>query len=59
MHLYQENQTYFAQVAEDIKSLAIAELESLGATNLRPRFRGIAFTATKDVLYAINYNSRL
>ena len=40
MYLYQENQTYFAQVAEDIKSLAIAELESLGATNLRPRFRG-------------------
>ena len=59
MHLYQENQTYFAQVAEDIKSLAIVELESLDATNLRPRFRGIAFTATKDVLYAINYNSRL
>lgn len=59
MYLYQENQTYFAQVAEDIKPLAIVELESLGATNLRPRFRGIAFTATTAVLYAINYNSRL
>jgi len=59
MYQYQETDTYFAQVADDIKDLAQVELESLGATNIRLVYRGIHFKTSRQNLYSINYNSSL
>ncbi len=59
MYRYQETNTYFAQVADDIKDLAQVELETLGATNIRLVYRGIHFKASQQNLYSINYNSSL
>ncbi len=59
MYAYQSNQRYFAQVADDLADIAGDELLSLGATELRPIYRGIHFTASPEVLYRCNYQSRL
>ncbi|MBT8342358.1 MAG: class I SAM-dependent RNA methyltransferase, partial [Desulfatitalea sp.] len=56
---YQHRGRYFAQVAEGVASLAMAELETLGARDIVPGFRGLHFSADRPVLYAINYRSRL
>ena len=59
LYTYQKTNRYFAQVADDIKDIADKELQALGAVETSQVFRGIYFTATKRVLYAINFHSRL
>ncbi len=56
---YQDDSTYFAQVAEDLQELAEQELATLGATDLRPGFRGLYFTASLRTIYSINLHARL
>lgn len=59
LYNYQKSYRYFAQVADDIKDIAEEELLSLGAKNTHLAYRGIHFTAEKESLYTINFNSRL
>ena len=59
MYDYQSTNRYFAQAADDIKDIAEAELLELGAKETSPAYRGIYFTAEKEQLYSINYNSLL
>ncbi len=56
---YQQDSGYFAQIADDLNSEGVKELQELGATNIEPAFRGIYFNAEKSVFYKINYMSRL
>jgi putative N6-adenine-specific DNA methylase len=56
---YQKSNRYFAQVADDIKDIASAELIELGADGIKDSYRGIYFNASPKVLYKINYFSRL
>lgn len=57
--LYQQNQGYFAQVAENLETEAAAELERLGALRLNPVHRGVYFNAEPAALYRILYRTRL
>ncbi len=59
MYLYQNDKKYFAQVSEGIEELGAEELSELGAKDIETIHRGIYFTAEKDVLYRINYNTRI
>ena len=59
MYDYQLNNRYFAQVADFIKEIAEEELLELGAEVSNTAFRGIYFTAPKEILYKINYRSFL
>ncbi len=59
MFQYQQTKTYFAQIADGFEALAQNELQTLGATQVNPAYRGIYFTAGPDALYGINYQSRL
>ncbi len=58
-YLYQEHQSYFAQVAHPIEALGGAELEELGATDIDPAYRGVHFSATPQVLRQIVYCARI
>ena len=59
MYQYQKSNRYFAQVADDIKDIATNELETLGAENIKPVYRGLYFSSSKKALYKINYKSAL
>lgn len=59
MYLYQKRNQYFAQIAGGFDEIAEAELKELGATNLKPAYRGIHFEADRETLYRINYTARL
>lgn len=59
MFLYQQNQRYFAQIAEGLEDAGVHELLQLGAREIRPAFRGLHFEAEKAAVYRINYQSRL
>jgi len=59
MYAYQLNQEYFAQIADDIVNLGCDELLTLGGEDIRPSYRGLYFNAGREVLYRINYESRL
>ncbi len=59
MFIYQETQTYFAQIAEGFDELVQKELTDLGATELQLAFRGLHFLADAQTLYRINYQSRM
>lgn len=59
MLAYQQDQRYFAQMAEGLEELGAAELMRLGAHAIRPSFRGLHFQADPAALYRINYQSRL
>ena len=59
MYRYQETQRYFAQVADDINDIAEQELQTLGAQETSPAYRGIYFNASPKVLYTINLHARL
>ncbi len=59
MHIYQKTNRYFAQVANDIKDLAAAELRRLGAAGIEGAYRGLHFKAEPKVLYRVNFESRL
>jgi len=58
-YTYQKTNRYFAQMADDVKDIAEAELLSLGAEDTSQVYRGIYFNATPKILYSINYQSRL
>ena len=59
MYQYQKTNRYFAQAADDIKDIAEAELNALGATEISPSYRGLYFNADRESLYRINFHSRL
>lgn len=59
MFIYQNDNSYFAQVAHSLEPLAETELLSLGAYETKQEYRGVSFKAEKKTLYNINYNSRL
>jgi len=56
---YQQDETFFAQIADDLMGEGEKELKQLGATEVTPSYRGIHFKAEKAVFYGINYQSRL
>jgi putative N6-adenine-specific DNA methylase len=56
---YQKHSTYFAQAAGKLEQLCEEELKSLGATNTHAVYRGVRFSADRETLYRINYQSRL
>lgn len=59
VYQYQKSNRYFAQAADDIKDIVTTELQSLGAEEIDPVYRGLYFKASKKVLYNINYKSLL
>ena len=59
MFEYQKSGRYFAQVADDIKDIAEAEVIELGGRDVKHAYRGIYFNASQDTLYRINLHSRL
>ena len=59
MFLYQQNNAYFAQVAEGLQESAMEEIESLGASQIKPAYLGFHFYADPRILYRINYQARL
>jgi len=56
---YQRYGRYFAQGAHGLEELIAGELQELGATEVRPAYRGVYFVADPAVLYRVNYCSRL
>lgn len=50
---------YFAQVPGMMEVLCEQELIELGASNTKLSYRGVYFNADKEILYKINYTSRL
>ena len=56
---YQKTKRYHAQVPGGVEALAAVELEALGASEVVTGLRVVDFTANPDVLYAVNYQSRL
>lgn len=59
MYEYQNNNLYFAQIADGIKEPGARELSGLGAHNVSPEYGGIYFNAGSEALYRINYCTRL
>lgn len=57
--LYAQTNRYFAQYAEGFEDIAASELTRLGARDIEPVFRGCHFKADQEVLYRVNYESRL
>lgn len=51
--------SYFAQIADGLEAIGMAELADLGAIDLRAAHRGIHFKADREALYRINYCTRL
>lgn len=50
---------YFATVARGLEKIAAKELESLGAKEVKPYFRGVHFQGDKELLYRVNLWSRI
>jgi len=55
---YIKTNRFFARVSEDIKPLAVKEIESFGATDIKPIYKGIYFSAEKKILYKIVFKTR-
>lgn len=49
---------YFATVARSLESIAAAEIERLGAKQVRPDFTGVHFVGDKATLYRVNLWAR-
>src|SRR4028119_804424 len=49
---------YFATVARGLEPIAAAELERLGAQEVRPEFTGVHFVGDKALLYRVNLWAR-
>jgi 23S rRNA (guanine2445-N2)-methyltransferase len=56
---YEKDSTYFAQVSESVKGLAVEELKELGASSINPVYMGVKFKANQKNLYKIIYLSRM
>ncbi len=56
---YEKDLTYFAQVSESVKKLAVEELKELGARDIEPEYRGIKFKASQENFYKIVYLTRM
>lgn len=56
---FQKNNNYFAQAPGQMEALCEEELKELGATNTRVSYRGVYFNAALNIIYRINYTSRL
>ncbi|HEX5131320.1 MAG TPA: THUMP domain-containing protein [Candidatus Krumholzibacteria bacterium] len=52
---YQENSRFFAQLPDGAEEAATRDLEALGATDIKPAYRGLHFSATPEALYRITY----
>jgi len=59
MFTYQKTNRYFAQIARGLEDPGTEELTELGASEVKPAYRGIYFNANTETLYRINYHSRL
>jgi putative N6-adenine-specific DNA methylase len=59
MFAYQRSHRYFAQITDGTEELASAEVAALGATDVKPGYRGLYFTADDAALYRVNYAARL
>ncbi|MDH5299211.1 MAG: THUMP domain-containing protein [Desulfobulbaceae bacterium] len=59
MFTYQKTNRYFAQLADSLEPLGAQELEELGASDIKPAYRGAYFTADPETLYRIVYQTRL
>jgi putative N6-adenine-specific DNA methylase len=59
MFAYQKTNRYFAQISDGLETVGVNELESLGATEVKPSFRGIYFSAGPALMYRVNYMTRL
>ncbi|MCK4806289.1 MAG: class I SAM-dependent RNA methyltransferase [Candidatus Aegiribacteria sp.] len=55
---YQKTGRFFGMIAEDLKSIGVEELRSLGACELKMAYRGIFFQCDIETLYRINYQVR-
>lgn len=49
---------YFATTARGLETIAAQELESLGATDIRPDFTGVHFSGDKALMYRVNLWAR-
>ena len=52
---YQHNRRFFAQLTDGTDAVATAELASLGATDVKPGYRGVYFSADSATLYRVTY----
>ncbi len=59
LYEYQQSSRFFAQAADGLEELAAVELERIGATDPKPGYRGVYFSASQEVLYRVNYTSRI
>ena len=59
MFAYQKTNRYFAQIADGLEEAGGIELAELGASEVKASYRGIYFSADHEVLYRINYCSRI
>ncbi|MEA1973514.1 MAG: class I SAM-dependent RNA methyltransferase [Candidatus Cloacimonadota bacterium] len=59
MFEYQKTNRYFAQIAGTLEDIGIRELKKLGATEVSKEYRGAYFSADKEALYRINYQSAI
>ena len=59
MFAYQKNHRFFAQIADGLEALGAKELTCLGATDAKPSYRGLYFSADHASLYRINYMTRI
>jgi putative N6-adenine-specific DNA methylase len=57
--IYEEHRRFFAVVNEGLEELACAELERLGASDLKPIWRGVYFVADPALALDVLYSSRL
>jgi putative N6-adenine-specific DNA methylase len=57
--IYQEHRRFFAVVNEGLEELACAELETLGASDVKPIWRGVYFVASPEIALEILYSARL
>ncbi|MCD4774670.1 MAG: class I SAM-dependent RNA methyltransferase [Candidatus Aegiribacteria sp.] len=58
MFEYQKTGRFFGMIAEDLKSIGEEELRRLGASELKPVFRGVFFRCDIETLYRISYQAR-
>jgi len=56
---YLRSRRFFAQIANGMEDLGKSELAELGGEDIKNVYRGLYFNADNEILYRINYQSRL